>query len=915
VTSLSVLSATGRDGEAGKGYAAPQWRLRESLPMKLPLDLPRQHPGFRQTALFRPRSVVLVADPTLPEASLLARNLAGGGFTGMLQVVGMAAEGLTPVADVESLQGTPDLAVLCLRPEAQPAAMEALAAKGCFAAVVPVAAPDLAVLSERTGVRALGAHSFGLCLPAIGLNASLSHMAPRPGRLALLTQSSSMARTIIDWAAGEDLGFSHIVGIGANLGLGFALSLDWLARDPEAGAVLLDLRRIKNRRLFISAARATARTRPVVAIRPGGRQMDASGIADAVMEAALRRAGVLRVAGLEDLLSAAETLARLRPAHRSGQDALAGDRIAVVANGQAPAQLAVDAVLQGGARLAVLSEAARAALALALPRTPHANPMVLAPSEGHRLAEAASMLAGMPEVDSVLALHAPVPDHDGEVAASALAAAAKATRGAPVLVGWLGEASAGPARRRLAEGGIAVFPTPEAAVRGALHLAVDRRNRAAAAELPAREVLELTPDRDSVRQLIATIRMEGRLSFTEAEALRILQAYGQPVVAGHAVPNTDAAVAAAMRLGFPVVLKVLSPDLPRKTEVGGVALGLRDVASLRAAAAAMLSQVRAARPDARIDGFLVQRQAGGSGRQRGHELRFRLGDDPMFGPWISYGRGGTTSDFEPDVAFDLPPLNRTLAMALIRRTRSVRLLEGFRDQAPVDLELLADTAVRLSQIAVDFPEIENLIINPLLAEGQDILALDASGSLRPAGVTSQLAVSPYPAELAQPWTTRDGRTLLVRPIRPEDAAAHAEAFRHLTPEDVRRRFFNQLRELPPAQIARMTQIDYDREMAFVAVATLPDGTRRTVGVGRLIREPGSREGEFAVVTLPGWKGQGLGRHLMHRLFEWGRSQGVETVTGQVLADNQPMIAFARALGFTLKRSAEDEEVLEARLAL
>jgi len=287
----------------------------------------------------------------------------------------------------------------------------------------------------------------------------------------------------------------------------------------------------------------------------------------------------------------------------------------------------------------------------------------------------------------------------------------------------------------------------------------------------------------------------------------------------------------------------------------------------------------------------------------------------MFGPWISFGRGGTGSDFEPDVAFDLPPLNRTLALAMIRRTRSARLLEGFRDYAPVDPGQVADTAVRLSQIAVDFPEIADLIINPLLADERGVLALDASGHLRPPGAVAQLAVPPYPAELAAPWVARDGRTLLVRPIRPEDAAAHAEAFRSLNPDDVRWRFFSQLKELPAAQIARMTQIDYDREMAFVAVERLPDGKSRTVGVARLIREPGSNQGEFAVVTLPAWKGQGLGRHLMERLFEWGRAQGVKTAVGQVMADNRPMLAFVRALGFTLKRSAEDEEIMEARLEL
>ncbi|PHK97025.1 GNAT family N-acetyltransferase [Pseudoroseomonas rhizosphaerae] len=891
--------------------------------MKLPLALPRHSPGFREAALFRPGSVALLADPALPESAILARNLAAGGFKGPIHAIGLEAEGLLASDGVEALPAPPDLAVLCLPPEAQEAAMLALAARGCFAAIVPVAGPELAALSDRTGVRVLGAHSFGLCLPRIGLNASLSHIAPRPGRLALLCQSGAMARAIIDWAEGEELGFSQIVGIGTNQGLGFALALDWIARDPEAGAVLLDLRRIKNRRLFISAARAAARTRPVVGIRPGGRQADATGLADAVMEAALRRAGVLRVAGLEDLLAAAETLARVRPAPRGGMDALAGDRVAIVTNGQGPGQLAADAVLQSGGRLAAWGQEARGALALALalPQPLLGNPLLLPPQEGHRLAEAASLLAALPEVDSVVAVHAPAPGQDQDVTATALAAASRATRGAPVLLGWLGQApAAAAARRRLALAGHAVFSTPEAAVRGALHLATDRRNRAAAAELPPRDMLELAPDRAAVRAVIETLRAEGRLGFTEAEALRILEAYGLPVVPGQAVPDVDAAVAAAMRLGFPVVLKVLSPDLPRKTEVGGVVLGLKDVAGLRAAAAAMEAQVRAARPGARLDGFLVQRQAGASGPLRPHELRLRLGDDPMFGPWIGYGRGGTASDFEPDVAFDLPPLNRTLAMALIRRTRGVRLLEGFRDHAPVDLTLLADALVRLSQIAIDFPEIEGLILNPLLADGNGLLALDASGGLRPPGQLAMLSVPPYPAELARPWTTRDGRPLLVRPIRPEDAAAHAEAFRHLAPEDVRWRFFSQIKELPAAQIARMTQIDYDREMAFVAVDSSGEGPPRTVGVARLIREPGGAPGdpavgEFAVVTLQGWKGQGLARHLMERLIEWGRAQGLERMVGQVLADNKPMLGFMRSLGFTLRRAPEDDEVMEARLEL
>jgi acetyltransferase len=881
--------------------------------MTLPVPLSRPAHSFRDTALFKPRSVVLVARAELPESRVLAANLGSGGFQGALYAVGLAAEGLTQVADIAALPEAPDLAVLCLPPDEQEQAMVALAARGCFAAVVPVAGPDITALSARTGVQAFGAHSFGLCLPAIGLNASLAHMHPKPGRLALLCQSAAIARAVIDWAAGENLGFSHIVGIGTNQGLGFAMALDWLARDATAGAVLLDIRRIKNRRMFISAARATARTRPVVALRPGGRQGDASGTTDAVMEAALRRAGVLRVDSYEDLLAAAETLARVRSARRVGPDAMAGDRIAIVANGQGPALLAADAVIRGGGRLAKWSEAAATTLSLALPGATAGNPLLLPPSQSHRLAEAAAMLAAIPEVDAVVALHAPSAG-DGDLAAVAMTAAARATRGAPVLLGWLGQAGAESAWRQLAHAGIAVFASPEAAVKGALHLAMDHRNRAAAAELPPHDVLRLMPDRTAVRHILDAARAEGRLSLNEQESLAILAAYGQPVVRGERVPDAQAAAEAATRLGFPVVLKLSSPDLPRKTEVGGVALGLEDAAAVRQAAEDMQARARRERPSARLDGFLVQQQAG-HGWPKGHELRLRLGDDSMFGPWIGYGRGGTTSDFEPDVAFDLPPLNRTLALAQIRRTRGARLLEGFRDLAAVNRDRVVDALVRLSQIAVDFPEIEDLIINPLLARGEEVVALDASLRLRAAGDSGFLAIPPYPAELRHVWKAKDGRELLIRPIRPEDAEAHAEAFRQLTPEDVRWRFFNQLRALPPEQIARMTQIDYDREMCFVAVDRQGEGRGRTVGTARLIRAPGSDIGEFAVVTLPSWKGQGLASHLMRRLLDWARSQGLRVVSGQVLADNRPMLGFVQSLGFTLKRSAEDEDVMDASIEL
>lgn len=869
---------------------------------------PQSKGGFRDKALYRPEAVVLVMAEGSAEAAVLARNLAAGEFRGRLFAVGGAPEGFEAAASIAELPVAPDLAVLCLAPGALEEAMMALAARGCFAAVVPGPAPDLGAVAARTGMRALGQGSFGIAVPAIGLNATLSHIAPAKGRLGLVTQSSAIARAVLDWAAAESVGFSHVVGIGGNQDYGFAGVLDWLARDAGTGAVLLDIRRIKNRRMFVSAARAAARTRPVVAIRAGGRLADGSGLADEVMEAALRRAGVLRVAGLEAFLAAAETLARLRLSARATGP---GDRIAIVTNGVGLGALAADAVIAGGARLAAPGAEGFAAVALGLPECARGrNPIALGPAAAGRLGEAAAMLAALPEVDTVVALHAPAPEEDADVVRESLAAAVKASRGAPILVGWVGQATAGAQRGRLAAAGVAVFDTPEAAVRGALHLAQDRRNRIAAAELPAREVLDLAPDRGFVARLFAALRAEGRRDLTEEEALSVLAAYGVPTVPGRAVPGAEEAADAAVMLGFPVVLKVLSPDLPRKTEVGGVVTGLASRAEVRAAAEAMAARVARLRPEARLTGFLVQRRAG-----RGQELRLRLGEDAMFGPWMSFGRGGTAADIDPDEGFDLPPLNLALAHALIRRTRTARLLEGWRDHPPAQVPAIADALVRLSQLAVDFPEIEACSVNPLLADAEGVLALDASIALRARGERALLAIPPYPAELARAWRGKDGREVLVRPIRPEDAAAHAEFFARLTPEDIRYRFFSALAELSAPQIARMTQIDYDREIAFVAVERCAEGPDRTVGVSRLIREPGGTEAEFAVVVEGSWKGQGLARHLTERLIDWGREAGVREVVGSVLADNRPMLAFVRALGFRVRASAEDAEVMEARLTL
>jgi acetyltransferase len=729
---------------------------------------------FDPERLFRPRSVAVFGAGRL--ADVVLANLRQGGFPGAIH-----AGDDPPAADL-AIIATEGLPIGALLPR--------LAAQGVFAAVALGLAPDIAEASAATGVRVLGAGSFGVACPALKLNATLSHLAPQPGRVALVSQSAALCRAVLDWAEPNGVGFSQIVGIGGNAGIGFSVTLDFLSRDPGTGPILLDIRRVRNRRGFLSAARAAARLRPVVALRAGNRLIDPTGRAEAVFDAALNRAGLLTVSRLQDLLAAMETLTRAPPAR--------GEALAIVTNAIGPGRMAADAALAAGIDLAVLTPETQAVLALICPGEPVGGLVYVGLEVPTRLAEAAALLAGAREIGGILVVHAPTGPADS-AGIAALAATPKSLR-LPLLVCAMGETTGAGHRRQLAEGGIPAFASPEEAVQGFRHLLQDRRARAAARELPPSTVLSLAPDRATVARLFAAVRAGGRLALDPAESWRVLGAYG--------IGET--------------------PSLP-----------------------------------------------------------IAVRDDPLFGPAIGLGAGRIE-----DQAFDLPPLNLALARALAQRPR------GGRTLLPAQQEALADTLVRTSQLVIDFPEIASLAF-------EDAAAL----VLRPPGETGLLAIAPYPAELSETWNA-GGETLTIRPIRPEDAAAHAAMFSRLTPEDVRYRFFSALRALSPERLARMTQVDYDREMAFVAIRANGD----TVGVSRLVRDADGT-GEFAIVVQPDMRGRGLARRLMQRLIAWGGQQGLTAIIGQVLTDNAPMLGFMRALGFTLHQMVGEPGVMEVRLEL
>jgi acetyltransferase len=819
---------------------------------------------FSPARLLRPDSLAVIG----PDASAGARvtqNIRAGGFKGSVLSADVAA-------DIAAWPEAPDLAVIPVPPA--PDILPALAAKGVYAAVVLCGAEDLTEPARRAGVRVLGPESFGIAVPGIGLNASRAHLPVPAGRLGVVSQSASLCRTVLDWAEPNGVGFSHIVGIGRRADIGFGLVLDWLSRDPGTGAILLDIRDLRDRRAFLSAARAASRLRPVVALRPGSMLADPSGAAERASAAALRRAGVLCVATIEDMLAAAETLSRARPAR--------SETLAIVSNAIAAGRVAADSLLRHGLQ-------------------PAGTIVHLEPADPSGLATAAGTTASSPETGGVLVVHAPT--GEGDAATIQALAAVRDKARVPLLVAAMGETTGAVWRRALADAGMAVFATPEQAVRGFLHLANDRRNRAAARELPPSAVLTVAPDREAVGRLLAAIRRDGRLASTQDEALAVLSAYGIPVVPSRAVAAPDDAGVASALLGFPAVVKLRQSVRPSERASGGLALDLHDPPAVTTAAARLIAR-SAGGTDAPL---LVQRQA-----VRWRELRIQVADEATFGPIISFGHGGTTAEILGDVAADLPPLNLALAHGLIARTRAAATLGRFRDNPPANEAAVAEALVRVSQLIVDFPEIAELDLNPLIVDADGVLAADAWLRLRPAGdMGGGLAITPYPSELTEHWAASDGERLVVRPIRPEDADQHGAFFRRLSPQDIRYRFFTAMRELSAEQTARLTQIDYDREMAFLAVR---EATGETVGVARLVRED-ERSGEFAVIVQADMKGKGVASHLMRRLIQWARATGQREIVGQVLADNAPMLAFVRHLGFSVRRAPQEPEVMEARLSL
>jgi len=876
-------------------------------------------------ALFAPASVAVIGVPEQPGqvGNVVLRNLQQGGFAGPLWVVDRHAGtvgGLQAFPTVDALPQAPDLAVVCTPAAAVPSIIDALARKGTRAAAVITAglrhtpAERAMLAAARPGLlRILGPNCLGVLVPGAGLNASFAPGNAQPGSLAFVTQSGALATAMLDWANSRGIGFSNFVSLGDCADVDFGDVLDYLASDPGTRAILMYMEAVTAARKFMSAARAAARNKPVIVVKAGRAPEGARAAAshtgalagsDAVFDAAVRRAGMLRVDTLEALFDAAETLAHVK--------AWRGERLAILTNGGGAGVLAADALAAGRGRLAELGPATVRALDECLPSNwPRANPVdIIGDAPVARYADSLRVLLAAPEVDGVLFMHAPtaiVPAAD--IAAACLPLVQQAAK--PVLACWLGGNAVGAARRAFSAAGIATYNTPERAVAAWLQRASYARNQDALLQLPAAVLEDFRPDTARAEAVLREALNEGREWLDGELSARLLQAYGIPAVAAAKVRDAEAAALAAAHIGFPVALKIVSPEIVHKSDVGGVALGLGSADEVRSAAVKMRQRVAHAQPQAHVLGFTVQAMAQ---RRRAQELIVGIATDPVFGPVVLFGEGGTAVELRRDRAVGLPPLNERLARDLIEQTQVGALLAGWRGRPPVQEQALVGALLRVSQMACDLPSLMELDINPLLADAEGVLALDARVRVRrPApGEASRLAVRPYPGQLEERVAV-GGSELLLRPIRPEDGQRFQAFYAGASPADMRLRFFLSRREVPHSELARYCQIDYEREMTFIAIDPQAARDGGMLGEVRAVCDPDNRQAEFAIQVAGAWQRQGLGRLLLDKLLRYLRERGTQEVVGQCLSENAGMAALARRLGFTV--TAQADGVMGMKLAL
>ncbi len=867
--------------------------------------------------LFDPKSILVYTreDDASSPGRQLREALLRSGFQGKVTHVESTWHGFVP----GEMTTRPDLALIAVGDQhALDAFKHAAAARVRAAIVYDVAGADIEALKElanRQRIHLLGPSSSGFQRPHIGLNACIAGELQGAGNLAMVSQSGALTAAMLDWAESNGVRFSAVVATGRSAVLDLADVLDFLAQDNRTHSIVVYMEGIRSGRRFMSALRAAARAKPVLVLKAGRRErgrhaaLTHSGTmigGDDVFETALRRAGAVRVDSFVQLFSAAKCLAsRYKPV---------GNRLGVIGNGGGPGVLAADYAYLRGVEIPELSASTLAKLKEILPNAPSiANPVDIGEHAGPAdFVAAAEALAATKDIDGVLVVVTPKPGIDTEAIAQAATASLKHFY-MPVIGCWMGETRVHETRRKVNAAGLPVFRLPEAAVDAFANIASFYRNQQLLMQTPPPLNVggsESAPDVARARAVIAGVLEAGRNVLTETESKELLAAFGIPVVSTEVARSADEAVAIAQRLGFPVVIKVNSPDIAHKSDVGGVMLNVRSAQQVRAVFADMMEEVTRRAPEATIDGVALQRMIN---KRNGRELYVGLTTDELFGPVITFGAGGTMIEVIDDRSVALPPLNPFLAHRLIEGARAAAVLGEWRGLPPTNIDALEYLILRVSEMTCELPELLELDINPVILDDKGASVVDARAVVRAVTVSegapyAHMAILPYPTGLRREVMSRDGMHLNFRAIRPEDAEALQTFVRALSPEARYYRFLSTLQELSPSMLARFTQIDYDREMAIVATMPAENGGDRIVGVARYLLNPDAVTAEFALVVADEVQGQGIGSALMKYLCEIARSRGLKAIIGLVLGNNSDMLSLMDKLGFVEEVDPDDPEL-------
>ena len=876
--------------------------------------------------LLHARSIVLVggSDRRGAVGTLVLDNLLAGGFDGAIYVVNprpVAREGVRWFATVNALPQTPELAIIMTPASTVASIIDQLGSLGTRCAVIlsaglsDIGGHRRAVLDAamRHDLRLVGPNCLGIMAPHARINATFARTPARPGHLGLISQSGAIITAVLDWAQTRSVGFSAIISAGDMADADLGDLIDLLAADPHTHAILLYIEGVTQAAEFMAAARAAALTKPIIAIKAGKSQLAAQatlshtgamiGSYD-VYEAAFARAGIILVDTLTELFDAAEILCTCEP--------IPDNRLAILTNGGGAGILAVDAIAKTGGQLAALAPETLAALETDMPTGwSHGNPIdVLGDAGADRYSRALRFLLRDTGSDAVLVMNCPTARSEAGETARAIceeiAAAAQERIRKPVLACWLGDANADAVRRVFTAAGIPVFSTPDDAVRAFGYLAEARRLRRHLTDAPA-QTREIKVDRAAARAIIASAQAEKCTLLSEIKVKKLLEAYGIPIAATRFAASAQAVEEACCWLSAPYAVKIVSRDLPHKSDVGGVALNLPDARSAVAAAQDMEQRIRRDFPDAHIQGFAVEDMIKVDG---GTELIVGITADPAFGPIIMAGAGGIATQILDDKAIDLVPIDHAQARALIARTRISAVLAGYRNVPAADVAGLADVLNAVSAMAVDLPDLLELDINPLVVSAAGVIALDARARITPEpAIASRLVIRAAPEGWASDLVTEHGFRFHVRPVRPDDEPAVASFFDQVSPEDLRFRFMSGLPKVRHEQIIMMTRVDYLRTISFLA---FDDEESGVVALTMLATDPDRSRAEIALTTRADMKGKGISWTLLEHVLRYARAEGIETVESIECADHDAALRMERELGFVTIVDPDDPTIRVAR---